>query len=193
MTFLILKTVTPDGICSLSSLMNVENEHFLILGRPYPGDFPADATFKMDDNYPKNIRLADCLDNLSSLLVVSEKFRAALESVPGALVENAVLPVKLLNHKGRTEKAPYFIVQQLHHPSCIDETKSKGRKGKVNPDRFVKLEKMVLDEKGIPADRMLFRPAQCHQYLLVRSDLAASLRKAGLSGIELHDIEDYEF
>ena len=70
--------------------------------------------------------LADAFKNVSSLLVVSDRLRQALEAVPDALFENEVIPIKIFNHKKRAEKAPYFIIHQVNHPACLDETKSQG-------------------------------------------------------------------
>jgi len=104
-----------------------------------------------------------------------------------------VLPVKIINHRGRTEKAPYYVINQLNHPPCLDEKKSKGSRSPINPAIFQFMKKMVLDPALIPAELMLFRPAQYRRYPLVRADLAEALGKLELTGFELREIAGYEF
>lgn len=193
MTYLILETVVPAGVCRLTTIQNVPRDERLKIGEPCAEGFPEEALFKMSDDFPKDVRVADSSKNNSSLLVVSDRFRVALESVAGALLHNEVLPVKIVNHKGRAEKGHYFVVNQLDHPACVDETQSKGRRFSLNPAKFQFLEKMVLDAKQIANDRMLFRPAQYPRYPLVRSDLAESLGKLELTGVRFREIAGFQF
>jgi hypothetical protein len=193
MNYLILKTVTPDGTCRLTNIKNVPEDERLKVGDPVPEGLPDDAHFKMDDSFPNDVRLADSLNNLSSVLVASEKLKAALEAVPDALAQNEVLPVKIVNHKGRIEKAPYFIIHQVDYPACIDEKKSVGKRARLNTARFQFMTEMVLDPSLIPPPLLLFRPAQYRRLPLVRRDLAESLGKLGLTGVEFHEIAGYEF
>jgi hypothetical protein len=193
MKYLILKTKASNGFCRVRTIKNVPRDHRLNTGVSCLGDFPEDALFKMNDSFPKDIRLPDSISNISSLLVVSERFKAALEGVPGALLQNEVLPVKIVNHRGRTEKAPYFIIHSLSYPACIDEAKSKGEKSSIDPSQFQFMKKMVLDPTRIPSELMLFRAAQFPALPLVRTDLADSLRKLELTGFEFHEIAGYEF
>jgi hypothetical protein len=194
MKYLILKTKPGNGFCRVRTIKNVPREHRLSTGESCVAGFPEDALFKMNDSFPKDIRLADSISNLNSLLVVSERFKAALESVPGALLQNEVLPVKIVNHRGRTEKAPYFIIHSLSHPPCIDEAKSKGERSSIDPSQYQFMKKMVIDpSRVVPKELMLFRAAQYPALALVRSDLADDLRKRELTGFDLHEIDKYEF
>jgi len=193
MKYLIAKTVRPKGVCALGSVENVPQREDLSFGVSYLARWPEDVQFTMDEDMPKDIRLADSLDNISMLLVVSEKLKQALEGIPGALVGSEMLPVKLINHKGRAEKAPYFIIHQVDHPACLDEAKSEGKRSSLNPKRFQFLSKMVLDPAKLDPKRMLFRVSQFNELPLVREDLAAKLKEAQLTGLEFHDIEGYAF
>ena len=96
-----------------------------------------------------------------------------------------MLPVAIVNHRGRQEKAPYFIVHQLARPECLDEAKTKGTRSKIAPAQFQFLKKMVLDGQRIPPGLMLFRAAQYPLLPLVRSDVAESLAKLDLVGVEV--------
>jgi hypothetical protein len=193
MKYLIAKTVKPKGVCSLSSVEKVPQREDLRYGVPYLSRWPEDIQFTMDSDFPKDIGLADSLDNISMLLVVSEKLKQALEEIPGALRSNEVLPVKIINHKKRTEKMPYFIVHQINQPACLDEAKTEGQRSKLSPERFQFMTKMVLDPGKIGPDLMLFRPKQFNEFPLVREDLAAKLKALALTGLEFHEIEGYAF
>jgi uncharacterized protein DUF1629 len=193
MNYLIVATTRPAGTCWLGSVENVAHDEKFITGEPLAPGFPDDAQFSMDDGFPKDIRLADALRNSDSLLVVSERFKSALEAAPGALTQNEVLPVKIVNHRGRTEKAPYFIVNQLNYPFCLDENKSKGVRSTLTPLEFQFIDKMVLDESLVPPDLMLFRPAQYPRVALIRRDLAQALSPIGLKGVNFTEIADYDF
>jgi hypothetical protein len=189
----IVKTEPPKGACRLRTIKNVPNDHRFSIGASFSKDFPGDALFRMNDSFPNDVRLVDSLRNLSALLVVSERFKNALEAIPGALVQNEVLPVAIVNQRGRKEKAPYFIIHQLARPECLDEARTKGTRSRIAPAQFQFLKKMVLDVQRIPPSLMLFRAAQYALLPLVRSDVAESLAKLDLVGVEFCDIPGYKF
>jgi hypothetical protein len=124
--YLLARTVETPGVPWLETIENVPKEQDLKYGVSRVSSFPEDASFSMSADFPKDVGLADAFKNVSSLLVVSARLRQALDSVPGALFENEVLPLKIFNHKKRLEKAPYFLIHQINHPPCLDEAKSQG-------------------------------------------------------------------
>src|SRR6185369_17170420 len=134
--YMVLKTVKARGIAALETIRNVDDSEDLAFGVSRIKGFTSDATFHMDPDYPKDVGVADAFVNVSLLLVVSERVKNALEAVPGALFENEVLPVKVINHKKRTEKGPYFIIHQVNHPACLDEKASVGVRMPINPKKF---------------------------------------------------------
>ena len=189
--YLIVKTVEEEGNCWLDAIQNVPARRELTQGISQAGKFPTTAAFRMDENFPDDTRLTDSLVNASQLLVVSSRFRQALEEIPGALVGNEILPVAIINHKGVREPSPYFVVHQVGHPACLDEQRSVGGRSRSNPGKYEFLDKMVLDESKIDPDRMLFRAAQFPDVPLMRRDLAAKLAAKKLDGIELCEIDGY--
>lgn len=193
MKYLVLVLTRSAGICTLESIMNVEDFHLLRFGESMKDNFPAEASMAMDRETPKEIGLADALWNTSSLLVVSDKFKSILEGIPGALQENEILSVKIINHKGRPVKDPYFIIHQLENPPAVDETKTKGRRSKLAPDTYQFIDKMVLDVGKVPKDRMLFRAKQFTEAVFIRSDLAEKLEPLGLTGFEMREIDEHEW
>jgi hypothetical protein len=193
MKYLVLALTRSQGICTLESISNVKNFHYLTLGKSMKDSFPLDASMAMNREKPNNVALADALWNTSSLMVVSGKFKNALEGIPGALEENEILNVKIINHKGRVVKDPYFIVHQLNNPPAVDETRTQGDRQPLAPDTYQFVEEMVLDASKIPQDRMIFRAQQYSEVVFVREDLAKKLESAGLTGFELHEIDKHQW
>jgi hypothetical protein len=193
MNYMLVEMKASNGACRLGTIENVEKEFQLRIGVPRATNFPTDACFRMNDDFPKDIGLTDALHNRSRLVVASERLKKFLEAIPGALVQNEILPVAILNHKGRREKAQYAVVNQLNHPACLNEKACVGTKSKLKPAMFQVIEKMVLDPARVPADRMLFRAAEYPQAALIRRDLAEKLDAETFTGITFHEIEGYEF
>jgi hypothetical protein len=193
MNYMLVEIKASNGACHLRSIENVEKEYQLLNGVSRVANFPPDACFRMNDDFPKDIGLTDALHNQSRLVVASERLKTFLEAFPGALVQNETLPVVILNHKGRREKAQYAVVNQLNHPACLDEKACVGTKSKLKPAVFQVIKKMALDPARIPPDRMLFRAAEYPQATLIRRDLAEKLAAESFTGITFHEIEGYEF
>src|SRR6185369_10447757 len=148
--YMVLKTVKARGIAALETIRNVDDSEDLAFGVSRIKGFTSDATFHMDPDFPKDVGVGDAFFNTSLLLVVSERVKDALEAVPGALFENEVLPVKVINHKKRTEKA------------------SVGVRMPIDPKKFQFMTSMVLDEKKVGEKKLLFRVQQFPDVPLVR-------------------------
>lgn len=187
----IVEIASPKGVCHLTSIKNVKNWAYMQRGEPQAGRFPDNASFQMSDEFPKDIKLADALANTNSFLIVSERFAEFLRAEK-LLAHNEVHPVGIDNHKGRREKAPYFIIHQTDNPKCVDETKTVGRKSKLEPDEYAGMKKLVLDEKRVGRDYTIFRAAEYRDRILVRSDAAKKIEEAGFTGIVFHDLDDYD-
>jgi len=186
----IIQIVTPKGVCCLGNIQNVKNWAYLHRNVPLAGKFPEDASFQMDDDFPANIKLADALANLHALLVVSERFAEFLKTEK-LLAHNEVHPVGIDNHKGRREKAKYFIIHQIDDPKCVDAARTVGDKSTLEPDEYAGMTTLVLDEKKVPKDYAIFRAAEFKDRILVRADAAEKIEEAGFTGISFYDLEDY--
>lgn len=115
-----------------------DNPDFCFIPRPYPqevkeksykffdgeaiyADYPEDASVAMDPAEP-GIQLPDLIGNISSMLVVSNRFKEALASVKTGNIE--YLPLTILNHKGRVASSDYFIINSLEICDVADEDES---------------------------------------------------------------------
>jgi hypothetical protein len=187
----ISEVVRAKGVCSLESLEEVPDWPKLQHGFSQKGRFPADAYFQMSPDYPKDVKLADVLDNINQFLVVAERLHELLHREK-ALFQNETFPVAIKNHKGRTEKAKYFLVHQIEHRACVDEKKSVGEKSPIDKSQYLDLQKLVLDPKKIDKKLVIFRPAEYRDRPFFREDLAAKIEAEGFTGIEFFDVDTYE-
>lgn len=165
----------------------------LISGNPWAKRFPKNAFIEMSPEFKGEVGLADALVNTNNLFVVSKQIKEFVESIPGALYKNEVIPIKIIDQRKHGVKEPYFIIHQVNHLPCIDMKKSKGTLFPSSKDEFQFINTMVLDNKKIDSKRMIFRAKQYNHVILVRSDLAEKLQQKGFTGIEFHEIKGYDF
>jgi hypothetical protein len=181
----------PKGVSRFEAIQNVPAWPKIQYGIPQAGAFPEDAYFQMSPDFPKDIKVADVLRNVNQFLVVSERLLEFLSSQE-ALYKNETHPIAIKNHKGRTEKGKYFLVHQIGHPACVDESKTVGTKGKVASSQYLFVEKLVLDPPKIDKKLRIFRPAQFSDRPFFREDLAAKIEAEGFTGISFFDPETYD-
>jgi len=191
-----LKIIEPAferGVCKLGVLQGVPDNDEMTFGASRAGDFPAEANYVMDKQFPKDIKLADVLINTDRALVASERLKSFLEGIPGVLKNNEVYPVAIINHKGRKEKAPYFLIHQVNRPAAVDPKETVGARSKVMPDTYVFVQKLVLDEEKIDPEVQLFRLHEIPGKVLVRGELASKLAEQKFTGFRLKPFEGYRF
>jgi hypothetical protein len=189
MSFLIGKVRKGRGAATFSAVRGVEDDFRLEQGIPLTKGWPADAHLRMDDDFPKDVLLEDVLFTGSSPLVASARLRDLLVAQKVPCVE--YLPVTLLNHKGRKEKAPYFIVNCLALQNCIDLERTKVRCNEINPDIYSRVRSLTLDPRRVAPELLLFR-LQGYPFIDVYRDaLAAKVAAAELTGVEFVKTEEW--
>ncbi|ATB50042.1 imm11 family protein [Corallococcus macrosporus] len=170
------------GACRLGALLGVERDYELFDGLSRKDGFPRDARFEMSEEFPNDIRTEDFIKNMNGLLVASARARAVLEAQP--LKNNEFLPVSVINHKGRVEKGPFFIVHQVVLQDCIDMEKTVADENPINREVFISIDRLVLDAQRIDADVSLFRMRRFPHRPLFRDDVMGRVNEAGLTGIQ---------
>lgn len=181
MSFMGFTLLQPKGICRLNVLLSVPDSEDMYTGAARTGRFPADAHFEMNEDFPKDIKLADALGNKDTFLVVSERLADFLASAK-ALKNNELLEVGIVNHKGRREKAKYFIVHQIKRPSCVDKKKTVGTVSNIDRTQYQFVDELVLDESRIDPKVAILRAAEYPDVPLFRRDLAEQIEGAGFTG-----------
>ena len=187
---MISRVTLPNGICNLGAIQNVPDWARMMQGAPQTGQFPADAQFQMDPDRPKDVKLADVIGNMNSFLVVSERLKDLFVTW-NALKQNEVFEVGILNHKGRLEKAKYFLIHQIDLPKCTDEAQSVGQKSPLDPSQYLVLTKLVLDESKIDPERAIFRPAEYKDRPFFRRDIVDKILAAGTTGLKFYEVDGY--
>ena len=176
------------GACVLGGLREVDKTYELLRGVPRAASFPVEARFDMNVDF--GIKLQDVLRNSDQLLVVSEKLRDRLANA--ALKNVELLPVAIHDTKGRSVKASFFIVHTTVLQDCLDLAKTVGDRNPINPDLFLTMDALVVDETRIDPDVSVFRPAHYPNILLVRRDLAESILAEGFTGIAFDEVDAYD-
>jgi hypothetical protein len=170
-----------DGIVSLGGLNNLPKTSRLLFGKPVAEGYPSDVSMAMREDRPDDTILTDSLLNTDSIVVASEKAVEVLRGKEVTKVE--YLPVAIIDHKGKKVKTNYFILNPLEPIADIVDGKASGGKvSPIKPGTFLTIQKLVLDEKKIPADRALFRAAQYPSPVIVRREIAEALDAAGVVG-----------
>ncbi len=191
MNYVIGKCRARGNACHLKDLEGVPDDFELAFGVPRVQGFPVDAYFRMSADFPKAGALTDALANTGHYFVASARLRAFLASVPGALFQNEILPVRIINHKGRVEKSEYAIIHQVHHPKCLDMKQCIGTRHAINPSHFQFMDKIVLDEQRIDPRLMLFRPEEYGTELFIHRGLATKLQAEKFTGISFEELANY--
>jgi hypothetical protein len=188
----VLGIVTPGpGACHLGNVRGVPDDFELLEGVSRGAGFPDNAYLEMSKKYPNDIRLEDFVYNTNSLLIVSDRVRQLIEGEGFQHVE--FLPVTIVNHKKRKEKAPYFILNCFPLQDCLDVKQSAGEKNPIDPDDFMRLDKIVIDEQRVDQSAAIFRMKGYPGIKVFRRSALQRLLDEGCSGIAMKEIADYNW
>jgi hypothetical protein len=175
--------------CVLDELAGLDKTSRLNHGVPLLAQFPENVSFHMHGDFPKNLLLVDNLLNSDQVIVASSRVKEFLEARAVPQVE--YLPVRIIDHKRKVASKDYFIVHAVDPVDCIDTKKSAFKMSRINPQRFDRFERLVIDESRVPADRQLFRLKNFGDVTLARRDLADALKQAGFTGIGWVELSEY--
>lgn len=187
--FLRIEPVAPPGAARFTHAENFRYRFLLRKGRPLGDRYPTDTAYRMNRDFPDDIALEDAAFNLDRQLVVSERLRAFLEERGGPDLE--FLPVTLINHKGRAEKASYAIVNLLRHVDAIDQEATAFEWNELDETSMSEVSNLTVDPSRIPDDAVLFRLQHLTNVMGVRRDLAEAIEAEGFTGLDFTDFADY--
>lgn len=187
--YLRLVTVAPAGSARFTHLDGYEDDFMLLEGEALSDEFPTDASYRMNRDFPDDLGLEDAAFNLDYQLVVSERLRAFLEAreVPGI----EFLPVAMLDHRGRAVKADYVIANLLTHVDCVDMEATTHTWNDLDETAMDEIETLTIDPERVPDDVPLFRLVHVTDVIGVRRDLAEALEAEGFTGLAFTDFADY--
>jgi hypothetical protein len=171
---------TYKGGCFATYLSNRELAWPLKTGKSVAAAWPADMTFSMDPEQPKNVTLIDYIDNLEGFLLASPRLTTFLRDQ--RLMEVEFLPVIILDHKKRVASKDYTIVNCYHVVDCVDQNGSDFKwDGLENPSMVV--ERMALIPEALAEDDRLIRPKFVPGKVLFRADLREALKDQQFTGL----------
>ncbi len=162
----------------------------LNLAQPLQQTWPENVTTTMQEDYPDDIALADNLYG-SYHAIISEKMKLFLQQeISDGSIE--YLPITIINHKGRAEPDPYYVLHPRTLVDCIDLEASEVEWNPLDPEEINDCEGLVLNTDAIPENCRLFRLTHWGSEILVRSDLAEKLEEEGFTGLYFPEAEGYD-
>lgn len=189
MSYVLIDSVRADDAAHFRHMLNYDDRFELKEGISLTGTFPADAAYRMSDDYPDSIALHEVLYNLDSQIVVQDKVKAFLEAEGVKHVE--YLAVRVLNHKGREVKARYFVINALPLIDCIDMSKTKSTRNLLDPEELTDISNLTVHEEKIPPDFQILRLKHLGAAMLMRRELAQKMRAANFRGLKISEVSEY--
>ena len=157
-------------------------------GAPLLDGWPDGVTLQYSDDNPEGVLLTDHITNTRNWLIISEKFKHALDELDLDYLE--YLPVGFLDHKGRTKNEPYWIVNFTKLFSAVDREQSiyKDRIG----GKLGSFKKLVLADEIVKSGPPIFCLEEQPRMFLFRQDFKEKVDAQGLTGFELVATDEYK-
>jgi hypothetical protein len=179
--------IRRDGDCRLRKL-HVDDSWKLLYGVSRAGDWPDDASVAMDPEVPKDVALSDSPSG-AGVVIVSARVKKVLDEL--GLTQCELLPVSLINHRGRIASRDYFVVNPLRVCDCIDLQASGTEWNPVDKTALTGVTSLALDRGAIAAGFDIFRPRHWPMKILLRRDLADRLAGEGFSAMNFIEPASY--
>jgi hypothetical protein len=157
-------------------------------GAPLADRYAGPADYAMDADYPDRRTLYDVQPNSLGLLIASDGFARALPPDPNL----ELLPIRILDHRGKVVGASYWIVHPLGFVDCIDAAASDVDADPLDPQSLGSVRKLALDRPRVPAGSRLFRIRGLAGMYAVTADLRDRLRSASLRGVDFVEVGEYD-
>lgn len=191
MDWLIVSSNAVPDAATFTGLAKYPEDFKLTNCEPLKAGYPADVELRMDADFPNDIELVESLYSSNNPLIVNEK---VTELFASAGVDNVeLLPVNVINHKGKRVKPSYFIINILTCVDCIDLDQSVFEYNSIDPDSICFLEKLVLDPERLPTKVKLFRPKHMQQIMLMHRTLVQELEADGARGFIFQEASEYSY
>lgn len=173
----------------MTSLEGYEKPWRLRSGELLAEEFPENAFFRMDPNYPKNVKLADSLSN-NGLALISQRFKDFLEARKLQNVE--YIRVSIINHKGRVAGDDYYIANPYEAQDCLDLDKSEPTYNAIKKSKIMFVEELVIDSARVDPDVELFRVKDFGKPILVRQRLADAIDAESFTSVVWLPTDTYQ-
>ena len=139
---------------------------------------------------PSGARLDDCIDTLTNMFVVNERFRDLLMPHCGPeLIE--FLPIGIRPRRRAKVVHGYFVANPLRLLAAVDWSGSDVDRDRVDEKTISVVRKLAFLPEVVASGPMLFRIAELPWFIAVRRPLAEAIANETLSGIALRALEDF--
>lgn len=179
--YLVWEADAQSSYCVLGYLEGYADDYKLMKGDSVAEEWP-DVSMRMDPDFKKKIKLADNLLNPVNVIVASKALCDFFRSKRVPNIE--YLPVTIYDHKKKVASKEYSIANLVTTQDCIDTKKSELTWNKIDPHYISSIKQLVLNEKKIAKDAMLFRAEHLKTLIFVRADLAQAVTDAGFTNVK---------
>jgi formylmethanofuran dehydrogenase subunit B len=187
--FMIWRYASVPGAAVFTNLRGFEDIFRFDTGQPLKAEFPADAAFHMNPDFPNDLLLPDNVANSLQVLLVSARLQEALQAA--ALVEVEYLPLSVIDHKGRVASASHVVVHPLGLVDAIDMEQSVYKSHRIVKGKIDKVTKLVIDSQRVPPDRQVFKLKGFGTPVIVRRRFAELLGAGDFSGLDWLDAAEF--
>jgi hypothetical protein len=191
MDWVIVYNRSEKGAAHYGDIENFQKEFKLRHAVSLKSIFPEEATVRMRKSMPGDIALVDNLSTMIGSLVVSEKVCRLFEKEGVKNLE--LLPIHVLNHKGKPVKDRYFVINVLTMADCVDVAKSEIVWNKIDPTVATTVRKLVIDPAKIPEGVKICRPKSVKFEILFHRSLADKIEADKLKGFGFVELDQYWF
>ena len=191
MEYLQIRATADSSAARFGNIENYPDKFEMREGIPLAGTFPADAQYRMSPDFPDRIALREFLSCFGSQLVIDQKVKDFFEQEKVEHLE--YLPVKVLDHKGRTVKTPYCVANLFPLVDCVDPQKTQHEVNELDDDQWSNVKNLTLRDNAIPLDFQLLRVRYIPSLMLIHRELARKLENAAFRGFETVELSKYRW
>lgn len=134
-------------------------------------------------------QIPDYVENSKNWHICSSALATVIADAAGRDVE--LLPVAILDHKGRPTKRDYCIVNVLPLIEAVDRSESVFMPSSANPSAIFSFTRLALDQRVLQHEPAIFRLKEEHRTTLVREDVVKALASTGLTGFRFIEPANY--
>jgi len=174
----------------MNSLEGFGNDYKIRNGESVKAEYPDDVTLTWNPDFPDHTIMTDCLNNISSEIIVSQRVQEFLAK--RNLPDVEYLPVKVFNHKRRPLKTPYYVVHPTQVLDCLD-LDACGITWDRRGTEAEEIEQFVVDPAKCHDLPPLFRLRPMQYYVVLSRELSEALDAFGVEGmgwVEPHKLAD---
>lgn len=123
------------------------------------------------------IGLGGLIANTDSLLIVHSELKKLIAKRLTPRDEVEMLPLVIVNHKGRVASKDYFIINPVGTLDCLDYAKSKVKR--TRSGEVISVSKYVLSRKKLEWEPAIFRPLEDEFEYFIRGDITTEFKESG--------------